>query len=202
MFTQSLFGIPVVTFKLGREFTENEIKFLFELETYKNIGNIVSKDAYVLEKPEMASLKEFVQSCADQYFNEIYVPGPGISLRITQSWMNYTSKGQHHHRHNHPNSFLSGSFYINANNETDKIIFYREGNPIPYNMQINSPRLSNFNSSAWNVPVGMGDLVMFPSTLTHSVDTVHDEKTRASLAFNTFPVGALGSYQGLTQLNL
>jgi hypothetical protein len=51
MFTQSLFGIPVVTFKLGREFTEDEIKFLFELETYKNIGNIVSKDAYVLEKP-------------------------------------------------------------------------------------------------------------------------------------------------------
>ena len=202
METQALFGIPVVKFRLGREFTEAEVDYLMGVERVKNIGNVVSKDAYLLDREEMKDLKAFTQRCVDQYFAEIYVPDEKIKLRITQSWTNYTDKGQFHHKHNHPNSFISGSFYLNANNQTDKIIFYREGNAIPLNMQINSPKYNYYNSTSWYVPVGMGDLVLFPSTLTHSVDTVNDDKTRVSLAFNTFPVGELGSYNGLTQLIL
>lgn len=202
METQALFGIPVSKFKLGREFTEAEIEYLLGLERLTNIGNISSKEAYVLEQPGMESLKEFLQACVDNYFNEVYVPGPGIKLRLTQSWVNYTDKGQYHHKHNHPNSFISGTFYINANRETDKIIFYCDTNPIPFNMNLNSSKWNAFNSSSWYVPVGMGDVVLFPSTLTHSVDTVQDNKTRVSLAFNTFPTGEFGSYRGLTQLIL
>lgn len=199
---QTLFGTPVIKFKLGREFTEAEIEHLMGLETIKNIGNIVSKDAYVLRHEKLAGIRKFLQDSTEKYFSEIYAPGSSVGIRITQSWVNYTSKDQYHHKHNHPNSFISGSFYINANNETDKIIFYRDGSPFPFNMNLSSTRLSHYNSSSWHVPVGMGDLVMFPSTLTHSVDAVQDDKVRASLAFNTFPTGELGSYVGLTQLNL
>ena len=37
-----------------------------------------------------------------------------VSLDVTQSWANFTQKGQYHHKHNHSNSVLSGVFYVKA----------------------------------------------------------------------------------------
>jgi hypothetical protein len=45
-------------------------------------------------------------------------------------------------------------------------------------------------------------LILFPSSLTHMVQTVESEQTRISLAFNTFPVGHVGDEMDLTGLSL
>jgi hypothetical protein len=45
---------------------------------------------------------------------------------ITQSWANYTKKNQYHHTHEHPNSFISGVLYINANEAHDKITMHKK----------------------------------------------------------------------------
>ena len=45
-----------------------------------------------------------------------------------------------------------------------------------------------------------GQLVMFPSSTIHQVETKKGTNTRVSLAFNTFYKGIIGSNSNLTEL--
>lgn len=194
-----LFPTPVASFHLGRAFTIEEHDFLMSRETRPNAGNTTSKDYLILQKDEMRELNNFIIGCVNEYFRAIYDPMHDVSLRVTQSWMNYTNPGQYHHRHEHPNSLVSGVFYINVDPAVDKIRFY----DTKY-YQINFlPRSWNiFNSRSWWFPVSNGQLLLFPSSLTHMVEQKEGDNVRTSLAFNTFPVGAIGDKMDMTGLDL
>ena len=45
-------------------------------------------------------------------------------------------------------------------------------------------------------------MVLFPSSLTHMVETVQGDQQRISLSFNTFPVGSVGDEMNLTGLQI
>ena len=49
---------------------------------------------------------------------------------------------------------------------------------------------------------GTGDLIIFPSHLTHMVQTKQGDGTRISISFNTFLKGYIGSDESLTGLHL
>jgi len=195
----SLFPTPVAIYQLDRELTEKELSFIKGQETRANMGNVTSTDNTILRNRSMTKLRDFIESSVSEYFKSIYSPKHDVSLRVTQSWVNYTEPGQYHHKHAHPNSFVSGVFYPQANRETDKIYFYRDGF-----QQIKFPpnNWNIWNSESWWFEVGTGDLVLFPSSLTHMVETVKGENTRISLSFNTFPVGLVGEEMDLTGLKL
>ena len=199
MITHNLFPTSVSFFELGREFSAKENKFLLNLEQKPNDGNTTSKERKLLDDPKLASLREFVDASVASYFKEIYSPKHEVSLRITQSWVNYTNPGQWHHKHAHPNSFVSGVLYIKANKETDRIQFYKESY-----QQIKLPvdQFNLSNSDSWWLPIGTGQLILFPSSLTHMVPTLQGEDQRVSMSFNTFPVGYVGSDDDLTGLRL
>jgi predicted 2-oxoglutarate/Fe(II)-dependent dioxygenase YbiX len=59
-----------------------------------------------------------------------------------------------------------------------------------------------YNSDSWWVPVETGNLVLFPSSTSHMVEDVVADKTRISIAFNTFVRGDLGDGVELTSLSL
>jgi len=195
----SLFPTPVAIYKLDRELTEKELSFIKSQETRANTGNVTSTDNTILRNHSMTKLRDFIESNVSEYFKSIYSPKHDVSLRVTQSWINYTEPGQYHHKHAHPNSFVSGVFYPQANRETDKIYFYRDGF-----QQIKFPPSdwNIWNSESWWFEVGTGDLILFPSSLIHMVETVKGEDTRISLSFNTFPVGLVGDEMDLTGLKL
>jgi uncharacterized protein (TIGR02466 family) len=199
MISHSLFPTPVSFFKLGRELSAKESKFLLNLEHKPNESNLTSKERYLLDDPKLASLREFIEASVSMYFKEIYSPKNKVNLRITQSWVNYTKPGQKHHKHAHPNSFISGVFYIKANKETDRIHFFKGGY-----QQIKLPvdQWNLYNSDSWWLPVGTGELILFPSSLTHMVEEVKGEDLRVSMSFNTFPVGHVGSDANLSGLYL
>lgn len=194
----SIFPTPVAKFELGREFTADEIAFVDSQPTYKNMGNTTSNDRYVLQHWTMAKLREFTEARVAEYFKLIHAPKHDVSLRITQSWLNYTKPGEFHHKHAHPNSFISGVLYIKADRLKDKIHFYKDAY-----QQIKLPTNSwnLHNSESWWFEVGAGDLMLFPSSLTHMVETVQGDE-RVSLAFNTFPVGYVGEEENLTALHV
>ena len=195
----SLFPTPVAIYKLDRELTEKELSFIKGQETRANMGNVTSTDNTVLRNRSMTKLRDFIESSVSEYFKTVHSPKHDVSLRVTQSWINYTEPGQYHHKHAHPNSFVSGVFYPQANRETDKIYFYRDGF-----QQIKFPPSdwNVWNSESWWFEGGTGDLILFPSSLTHMVETVKGEDTRISLSFNTFPVGLVGEEMDLTGLKL
>jgi predicted 2-oxoglutarate/Fe(II)-dependent dioxygenase YbiX len=59
-----------------------------------------------------------------------------------------------------------------------------------------------YNSPTWWVPVGQGDLVLFPSRLMHQVANITTDTVRISLAFNVFIKGSIGRGQDLNLLSL
>lgn len=194
----NLFPTPLGVFKLGRELSKTELNHLQSLETKPNIGNFSSKSALVLENKKLGSVRKFINSSLDTYFQNVYNPKQDISLRITQSWANYTKPGKFHHKHAHPNSFISGVFYAKVEN-TDRIDFFKD----TYNtFNIPAKEYGTYNSNSSQVNVENGLLLLFPSSLLHMVNPVQGAHTRISVAFNTFPKGEIGDTESMMGLTL
>lgn len=199
MIIENLFPTPIGFFKHEDGLTENQKTFLIEQEQRPNDGNTSSKERYLLKQKQLASLTTFIEKSLHDYLMATICPKNDVRLRLTQSWLNWTAPGQYHHKHAHPNSLISGVYYVNADKEKDKIFFYKDAY-----QQLKFPPVewNSYNSESWWYSVGSGDLVLFPSSLTHMVQTVGGEDTRVSLAFNTFPVGYIGDEDELTALHL
>jgi len=195
-----LFPAPVAFSKLPRKYTDAEMAFIknCELNITKNTGNTTSVDRYVLNDPVMADLKSFVQVYINHFMENIESPYNPVEVYITQSWLNFTQPGEYHHKHEHPNSYLSGVLYINADPEKDKIFFYKSGYKT---IRLPTERFNQFNSDSWWFTVGTCDLVLFPSYLTHMVEQTKSTDTRISLSFNTFLKGYIGEEHSLTALH-
>ena len=199
MIVHSLFPMPVGQFKLGRALTDQELSFVKEQKTNNNMGNTTSDDRMLFKSNELKEIAEFCKQSIDEYFKRIYAPKEEISLYFTQSWANYTAPGQYHHKHAHPNSFVSGVFYVNADSEKDKIFFFRDGYQ---QLKVTTENFNIHNSDSWWLSVGTCDLLIFPSNLTHMVPTTESENTRISISFNTFLKGYIGQDDSLTALYL
>lgn len=196
---QNLFPTPIGFFDLDRDFTKAELSFLSNQETRLNTGNRTSLNSQILDHPKMKKVKKVIEDCIDQYFMEVYRPKTNVKLRLTQSWLNYTDKGEWHHKHSHANSIVSGCLYINAKREFDKILFFKEQQEI---IQIIPEEYNIWNSVSWWFNVGSKDIVLFPSSLPHTVEQVEHDYTRISLSFNTFVEGSIGCEDSLTHLNV
>ena len=196
-----IFPTPVYFCEMERGFTAQEMTFFDKqrLPTKKNVGNTSSMDSYILDKPEMAVLKSEMMAAVQRYADNIMCIKPCAVPYITQSWLNYTEPGQSHPKHAHPNSVISGVMYINADEKTDKIFFFRQMSQqiVPAIRETNV-----FNSESWNFPVKTCRVVLFPSNLVHMVETKEGDNTRVSLAFNTFLKGIIGDGEDLAELKL
>jgi len=201
MIVHQLFPEPVYVSTIGRVLTKKELKTInkYKKETYKNQGNITSNDNYVLENKTLKNLKEDLRKKVVDYFDKIICTDNLITPYITQSWINYTETNQFHHRHFHSNSYVSGVFYIDAKKEVDKIIFYRRGQKT---FELSVARYNDFNSASWWCSIQTGDVVLFPSSLHHGVETKKGPDTRISLSFNVFFKGTIGTAGRLTELIL
>ena len=156
-------------------------------------------EANVLGHPKLYSLTEFLNNSLQEYFNAVYAPKHDANLCITQSWVNYTTQGQFHHKHAHSNSLISGVFYIQASKETDKLHFFKEDYQ---QIKITPKEFNLHNSQSWWLAAVTGTLYLFSSSLVHMVEEVKGEDTRISLSFNTFPKGIIGDETSLNSLKL
>jgi len=199
MITHNLFPTPVAFFDFGTDLTEIELDFITKQETRGNTGNTTSVDNNLFDSPEIAEIARFCQESVDEYMKEVYAPKFDVNAYITQSWANYTSKGQWHHKHEHPNSFISGVFYVQAQKDIDKIYFYKNGYQ---QIKLPTDNYNLYNSESWWLGVETGQLILFPSHLTHMVETVQTDETRISISFNTFLKGYVGNDIELTGLHL
>jgi uncharacterized protein (TIGR02466 family) len=196
-----IFPTPIYISKLNRELTNKELSFIdkTKIDVYKNEGNTTSNDNYILNNKAFKDLKIDLDLRVKDYFDKIISPANNITPYITQSWLNYTETNQYHHKHAHSNSLVSGVFYINCHEEHDKIKFFND------RYQTIKPEIKTWNlwnSETWWFSVNTGDVILFPSSLTHMVETKQGDNTRISLAFNVFIKGTVGNNKSLTELKL
>lgn len=105
--------------------------------------------------------------------------GHAISSHFQEQVINYWaqtySAGQSHGRHIHPNSVVSGAYYINAVNSV----------PIEFHNPNVAALYSGDTHETISVPTQSGLLVMFPSWLPHEVPTsTEDNGIRQMVSFN------------------
>jgi uncharacterized protein (TIGR02466 family) len=196
-----VFPTPVYISNLDRPFTKEEMGIFTtaEKKVVPNAGNITSANNYILNEKGMENLKDILTAHVAEYIKRIHAPKYAMVPYITQSWANYTKKNQYHHTHEHPNSFISGVLYINANEAHDKITLHKKGyqqiKPVP-------TEWNWYNSDSWFYTVKTGMIILFPSGTTHNVETKDGYNKRISLAFNTFFKGTMGENSQLTELIL
>ena len=196
-----IFPTPIYMSKLDRTLTPLELKFVdkSKKDFYKNDGNITSNNNYILNEKPFTNIKKELDKRVQNYFNKVLSTTDTVTPYITQSWLNYTETNQYHHKHAHPNSLVSGVFYINCHEELDKIKFFKE------DYKTIKPEIKDWNlwnSESWWFTVKTRDLIMFPSSLNHMVENKEGTNTRISLAFNVFIKGTIGNNKNLTELIL
>lgn len=197
---QHLFSIPVGRYNFHRKYTLEELEYINNLEKAKNLGNYKTTDSYVLKNEPLNDISNFCNECVTDFFNKIYRPKPTTNLKITQSWLNYTESGEFHHKHVHPNSFISGVMYIQSDDSQDKIHFF---NNEQRQLKIHPVEFNMYNGNSWWFESLTGQLLLFPSSLEHMVEPrPNADFTRISLSFNTFFTGILGERDMLDEVIL
>jgi len=194
----SIFPTPIGKYDFYRKYTQEELEYIKSLDKSKNLGNTKSVDGYVLNHDPLSEISSFCETCVNDFFHKIYKPTDNTNIKITQSWLNYTENGEFHHRHMHPNSFISGVMYIQTDDNLDRIYFYEGSKPI---IKIYSTEYNVHNSDSWYFKSVTGQLLLFRSSLEHMVENRPNvDSTRISLSFNTFFTGSIGVNNSLDEL--
>ena len=160
-------------------------------------GNFRSDDSYLLRNEEFKNIKNFLKESMDKFTTNVL--NTKQRLVITQCWANRNPKGSQHHEHVHPNSIISGVMYFQINEKLPPISFTKDKQD---GMKLNPEKYNHMNSETFMLPCKPGELILFPSSLRHSVPTNHGEEDRISVSFNTFCIDAIGSEQSLTHLDI
>lgn len=197
-----LFPKPVLISSYQKNF-DKELEYVKSLEYKLNNENSQkeyakqSTNTFLLDESELFNIREFIETYLKFYVKNI-LECEG-ELVITQSWANICEKGRKHHEHVHPNSIVSGVFYFQINEKLPPIEFKNVNSSL---FNLNIKKQNNFNASTFLLPLNSGELILFPSNLTHSVPVNVENTPRISLAFNTFAKDSLGSINSLTYLPL
>lgn len=187
------------------QFTASE-ELTAEVEDY---AKSVSYDRNQYNKSMFAEFKvpnfiDWATECVNEVKRSEFGNVPW-NLFINQAWTNRANMAELHHKHYHPNSFLSGIFYLTDLNKGGETKFYRK-NPY-WGLEDSGHFLlgATINNSEIidTVKPVRGNLIVFPSSIWHTVNPVHSiNEVRYTVAFNTFMTGELGSMGTLTYLNI
>ena len=199
-----VFPCPVYITKRDTNISSNEEKEIGEIiqeGMQSNVSNSMSNNSDIFNS-KLKELKQFCEEQLNRYVKEIMNPKEELDFHITQSWLNVTKRGEFHHEHSHPNSIVSGVFYISTEAD-DKITFIDPNMKVKEMIKIEQESFNPFNSSSCFFPSIANELFLFPSWLNHMVRLNEKAtKDRISISFNTFVKGSLGSQTNLTELLL
>jgi len=135
----------------------------------------------VYKNPEFQSFFEWVNSVLKGLMNELYNDPYCDPLEVCASWVNRSEKTERTHEHVHPWSIISGIVYLTG--EDGFTTFVKKN---PYD-SIREMPLSRLDGQPEQVPLLLGKMLLFPSTISHFVTENECDVVRYTLSFNTMP---------------
>lgn len=189
---------PTCVFSMKSFLTMDQSK---DIESYilNNVDDLKLKSHTAIEGKGMSShnfgvnflddIKDNVSSCKNikhEIFKVMkeYENSTGLLINdISNSWFNIQENGSELLEHSHPLSIVSGSIYINVDQDSSSLHF---SNPNPYN---NFQEISHYTEytfrNYWFKPE-IGQLLLFPSWLRHGSNReVNNTPNRIVVGFNT-----------------
>ena len=193
-----IFPTPLLITKYEGSLVD-ELKHINTLDWIKQNSNenFKSKDTYLLDHEQFKNIKNFIYEALNKFTKNVFQSDQ--RLVVTQCWLNKNPKGSKHHEHVHPNSIISGVFYFRQDPKLPPISFSKS---IQSAIKLDPKKYNNLNSETFLLPCTDGELILFPSSLKHSVPINQGDEPRISMSFNTFSIDTLGSKDSLTHLDI
>ena len=189
-----IFPTVVREFQLHGYDKENDelLKKILEKEersrpTYDTNARNWQTDDFLHHEPEFAWLAQMAVKLGQEYVKFMEYEFDDIVCH--EMWANVYRREEDLHMHNHPNSFISGVYYMTEDNS--EINFYDPKTDI---RSVIMPAQYNnfFNAFQFNIKPTKGMVILFPSWLKHSV-VPQPKGFRVSIAFNLMLEGKIGS---------
>ena len=140
-----IFPTPVLIIKYDGNL-DKELKYVDYLpyKEQKGNANFKSADSYLMEIEELKSIKDFFYESLNKYTKNISQSDQ--RLVVTQCWANKNPPGSKHHEHVHPNSILSGVFYLKQDKTLPPIQFQKS---MQHAMKLDPKKYNNLNSESF-----------------------------------------------------
>jgi len=183
MLRKNILPLDVYQFDCPEDLLRTASEEIQRLTWTGNVLNSTSRQKLNLV-PVFAGLHDWFKGCIEEVRMELELPFE--RLIITQSWANRTLSGEGHHRHTHPNSYMSGVFYLTTA-ENGRTFFFRRDQWFEFFL-LDADGSADRSIMHAEVPIA-GKLLLFPSTLEHCVEAHKSESPRFTVSFNVFPEG-------------
>ena len=206
----SLFPIPVLKTKIPNKFS-SLVPFFFsqplnhEKESQDAYG-VNSVNTYILNQLECKELGDYILDLTLRFATENFNYSHK-SYKFSQSWISVKKPTQFHAPHFHSNSLISGVLYYGNFSPDTPAIFFHKTESQNYGYSTLRPKTNEensnvnaFNTSTFAIFPSPGDLILFHSSLYHSVPKNDTKFNRHSLAFNIVPTDGFGDEESLTEL--
>ena len=151
-------------------------------------------------------LIQIIDKHVNNYCNDILKMSSDFNLSCNGAWMNLHKEGDFASPHHHSNSMVSGVLYLDV--PKGSAPFVAQGNPYQTNMfgpffRPNYTQYTHFNSEQMSFDVENGMLMLFPSTLIHSVPpNLSGDTGRYSFGFDYIPVGDLRTAENWIHIDI
>ena len=198
---EPLFVEPIFRANIGHAISTAQEEFIKTQKMINNKSNLISEELYLLDRPELKSIKAAVDEALAIYAQAVM--GISQQLYVTQSWSLINHKGAGMHGHSHSNSLVSGALYFTDLPEPIAgMIFDRHTTYQQLQLRPMDTHQSLYNAPLNRIVPKKGELVMFSSRLQHFVEPNMADEPRYSVSFNSFIRGELGEHREVNTLTL
>ena len=155
----------------------------------------------ILEQKYFSSLKKEIQRHVDIFTKDILEIENTLNFFITRSWViNIEKINNGGPFHSHSNSFFTGVFYINVDEEKDP--FQIERSKSYQYLEYNYENINEWNQQLMTYYPKKNDLIIFDASLSHRVGHHLTSNLRTVVAFEIFAKGTFGSKGSLNSYNM
>ncbi len=198
---ETMFAEPCFRTNIADAIAPEQEHFVKGLAMLDDQVNRISEELYLLERPEMASIRAAVQEALDTYAREVM--GISARLEVTRSWSLTNPPGVGMHGHTHSNALVSGSlYYTDLPDPPGNMIFERHDTCGRLEIAVGDTGRNVSDAQRNALVPARGDLVLFPSALEHYVETNTSGVDRHSIAFDTLVRGRPGSSRDVSEPEL
>jgi hypothetical protein len=189
-----LFPTRISVYEPDHKITDDERDFIKGIKTRSGHVNDtvqLSQRQDIIHEPELREIKRVMMNVAEHYKEEVL----GINNEIfgCANWVAKQARGNHHHRHDHPNSLFGLVYYIEGSHNAKLMVELNQSKSIlqqGFNLSYDIKKNTIMNTSAVTFTPEDGKIVCLPSWVYHG--TTISQGDRWVVAWNFFLKGVMG----------
>jgi uncharacterized protein (TIGR02466 family) len=159
--------------------TNSYVDYCYDIQK-KDKGRTISNEGgyQSFDKNLIHDIKPHVNEYAKQLTD--------VSVKFSNIWVNINGHRDSNMPHNHPKSLISGALYLQTPKDCGDIVFYHPANSLIEGYFGSDVKPTNeYRHLAYYYPARVNRMYLFPSWLSHSVESNNNKKEkRISMSFN------------------